>query len=337
LRALATGSDHAGGVTAGLAALANLPTPDRAAVAAAVEALHTAVAAVPKGADQALDLAARQSRLLREALELRAAHGDRPCPVCGAAELDATWKARAERELADDGANQLVALRGTVTDRRSTLDGLLANLQIPEPVPGVELASLARARSAVKAIRDAPADDRAFADPIAARVDELVTAKAALRAEAGAAAAAREESFQPWSPSRAFPSAMAVIRGCITCTGCAPGVWGGLVAGGARACAADLPAADRCRGRGVRGDDHRRVCRADRVDSALHPPYHPRGIAGSNPRRQVGAYKAQKSPSGTGLWPLPSGVVVVAIESAVAAATVARIAGDALSGGGHPR
>ena len=110
---------------------------------------------------------------------------------------------------------------------------------------------------------------------------------------------AAAQSFQPWSPSRAFPSAMAVIRGCITCTGCAPRVWGGLVAGGARACAADLPAADRCRGRGVRGDDHRRVCRADRVDSALHPPYHPRGIAGSNPRRQVGAYKAQTSPSGT--------------------------------------
>ena len=44
-----------------------------------------------------------------------------------------------------------------------------------------------------------------------------------------------------------------------------------------------------------------------------------------NPRRERGR------------WPPPPGVVVVAIESMVAAATVARIAGDALSGGGHRR
>jgi hypothetical protein len=35
--------------------------------------------------------------------------------------------------------------------------------------------------------------------------------------------------------------------------------------------------------------------------------------------------------------PDPSGVAVVTVESTVAAATVARIAGDSLSRGGHPR
>ena len=56
---------------AGLAELAEVDVPDREALSAAVGALRTAIVAMPNGAGAALDVAARRSRLLREALELK--------------------------------------------------------------------------------------------------------------------------------------------------------------------------------------------------------------------------------------------------------------------------
>ena len=197
LRALATGSDPAGGVMAGLAELAEVPIPDREAISAAVGALRIAIVAMPDGADATLDVAARRSGLLREALDLHAAHGDRPCPVCGAAELNTAWRARAERELADDGTNRLVALRDAVTHRRSILHRLLSGLRVPEPVPGVELATLDRARRAVMTILATPTDDQTYALHVDAHIDELVYAMSSLRSEAAAAAATREDAWSP--------------------------------------------------------------------------------------------------------------------------------------------
>jgi ABC-type hemin transport system ATPase subunit len=197
LRALATGSGPAGGVMAGLTELAEVGVPDKEAFSAAVGALRSAIAAMPDGASAALDVAARRSRLLREALEFHAVHGDRPCPVCGAVDLDTSWRARAERELASDGTNRLIALRDAVTDCRSSLHRLLSGLRVPEPVPGVELATLDRARRAVTTISATPTDDESYAGHVDTHIDELVCAISALRSEAAAMAASREDAWSP--------------------------------------------------------------------------------------------------------------------------------------------
>lgn len=197
LRAVATGSATTGFVISGLAGLAEIPVPDRAALLAAAAALRAAAAAVPDGADAVLDLAARRLRLLREALELHAVHGDRPCPVCGAAELDRGWRVRVERELADDPAGGLAALRDTLVERRRMLDALLAAVPTPEPVPGVTLSTLDAARMAVVTIRAVPSDDRACADHVDAHTDELARALSVLRDEAAVEAARREDAWFP--------------------------------------------------------------------------------------------------------------------------------------------
>ncbi|MGD9525492.1 MAG: AAA family ATPase [Pseudonocardia sp.] len=197
LRALATGTSQPGAVTSALADLATLSIPDRDAIMVAVDKLRAAVAAVPEGADAASDVAARRSRLLREALDLHAAYGDRPCPVCGGAELDADWRVRVEQELADTAKNGLVKARAEVADRRRDLEALMSDLRVPEAVAGVELTALGRAHGVVTSVLTGPEDHDKYAEFIATHVDELVHALTTLRDEAERAVAERQSVWLP--------------------------------------------------------------------------------------------------------------------------------------------
>ena len=197
LRAIATGATPATGPIAALTALAAAAVPDLAAITAAADALRVAVEAVPPGADAAIDLAARRSVLLREALDLHARHGDQRCPVCGDGALDGNWRARVEDDLADVASARLVELRRTVAATRTAVDDVLRGLRVPGPMAGVDLPALDRACAAVSTVLAAPAPDGERAAHLAAHAVELVDALTALRAQAEAAIAARDDAWAP--------------------------------------------------------------------------------------------------------------------------------------------
>lgn len=198
LRALVTGTTPAAaGTAAALAALSETTVPDPDAVRRLTGELRAAADAVPPGGGAAADLATRRGRLLREALDLHAAHGDRPCPVCGQGGLDPAWRASVEAELADGTLDELHAASEILAGRRAAVERLLDPISLPTAVPGVEISSLARARSAVQAFRSVPDDRRARADHLDATLAELVAALTALRVEVSAIVEARHDAWAP--------------------------------------------------------------------------------------------------------------------------------------------
>ena len=87
------------GVVALLRGLSTVVVPCAEAVQAAVATLRTATAAA-RAAEQTDAGRARQiADLLKRSLEVHAAHGDQPCPVCGAGELHDEWRSRTEAEV----------------------------------------------------------------------------------------------------------------------------------------------------------------------------------------------------------------------------------------------
>ena len=86
------------GVVALLRGLSAVAVPGAGAVQAAAATLRTAVAAA-RAAEQTDAGRARQvAGLLERSLAMHAAHGDQPCPVCGAGELNDEWRSRTEAE-----------------------------------------------------------------------------------------------------------------------------------------------------------------------------------------------------------------------------------------------
>ncbi|MHA6784930.1 AAA family ATPase [Pseudonocardia saturnea] len=198
LRDLVTGSAlTAAGTSAGLAALTEAPIPDPAEIRRMAGALREAAAAVPPGGDATADLAARRGMLLRGALTLHAAHGDQLCPVCGQGGLDQAWRAAVETELADGTLDELNAARETLSRSRTAVEHLLGSMSPPTKVPGVEISTLARARTAVQTFLTVPEGDRARADHLDATAAELIAALSALGVEAGAIAKARQDAWAP--------------------------------------------------------------------------------------------------------------------------------------------
>ena len=87
------------GVIPLLRALATLAAPGVREVQAAAAALREAVAAA-RAAEQTDAGRARQiADLLDRSLAVHAAHGDQPCPVCGAGELTGAWRSGTEAEV----------------------------------------------------------------------------------------------------------------------------------------------------------------------------------------------------------------------------------------------
>lgn len=102
-----------------------LPTAD--AVDAQVHDLREAAAAARQLAGTPPEEASRLADLLRRALEHHEAHGDGPCPVCGAGRLDQAWQAatRAEIDRQEQIAAAAVTTRTRLRDARDAARALL--------------------------------------------------------------------------------------------------------------------------------------------------------------------------------------------------------------------
>ncbi len=101
LAALATGAGTAEGegLAGQLQNVVGITVPDREEVAAAMERLEAARAAMVARAGTGAADARRRASLLAEALELRREHADEPCPVCGGRVLDSKWAAEAQASV----------------------------------------------------------------------------------------------------------------------------------------------------------------------------------------------------------------------------------------------
>ena len=121
------------GVVALLRGLSTVAVPGAGAVKGAAATLRTAVAAA-RAAEQTDAGRARQiADLLDRSLELHAVHGDQPCPVCGAGELDDEWRSPTEaeaRRLRTEAAEADQAQRALDAARRHAQALLTAPLSI---------------------------------------------------------------------------------------------------------------------------------------------------------------------------------------------------------------
>lgn len=166
---------------------AALETPEETLVLSAVEDLRTAAAECERLGQSDAGRARSLAALLSQALEHHVAHGDEPCPVCGAGSLDATWHAQTERQIAHlrRAAEQADAAAATLRSARHRALALL----VPPPArfgqlgaAAVDAADALAAWSAWYAgheLDDAvslAAHLEAAYPPYAAAVDELVTA-----------------------------------------------------------------------------------------------------------------------------------------------------------------
>ena len=181
--------------------LASLRPPDAAEAQSAAAHLRAALDAVEGVAETDADRAREVADLLDRSLALHAAHGDRPCPVCGEGALDGAWRVRTEAVAARlrEEASDAVRARQELDTARHTARELLA---APPAVlrrcdvEGVDTAPL----SAVWARwHDLPAGAPAAA--LAAHVEEthpdLVAASEAVRAAATRELERRENIWRP--------------------------------------------------------------------------------------------------------------------------------------------
>jgi len=184
-----------------LRGLATLAVPGADQVQAAAVRLRTA-AEEARAAEQTDAGRARQiADLLQRSLALHAAHGDRPCPVCGSGELTSAWRSRTEAEVqrlrteaeAAERAGQ--ALAGV---RRAALALLAAppsNLRGAAP-PGVDMDPLLRAWDRWAKIPPDGEDERLIVH-LEAEHRTLSVAADALREQAAAALERLEEAWRP--------------------------------------------------------------------------------------------------------------------------------------------
>ena len=208
------------GLLRGLAALA-VPGGDE--VQAAAVNLRTAAKAA-RAAEQTDAGRARQiADLLQRSLALHAAHGDRPCPVCGSGELTSAWRSRTEAELqrlyADAEAAQRV--RQTLADARRAALALLSappNMLRRGAPAAVDVQSLLRAWERwANTPPDAP--DERLIEHLEAEHRNLAAAAHSLREQAAAELERLEEAWRPlvatlrgWLPvARRAARAAAVI------------------------------------------------------------------------------------------------------------------------------
>lgn len=204
---LATGGAGAAESTvARLNSLATLTTPDPVHAAGLAAQLRDALANARSLADDATRASDQRSELLRTALRLRDDHlaGDSAgqsitCPVCGEGTLDEQWAAHT-REVIDAESQQLAMYREarTLTQRlESEARTLLTSPATLAPIDGIDLATLAAYQQAVTRAVEVPSAVEDLAAHLEARIPELDTAAAALRAEAAEHAAALHDSWTP--------------------------------------------------------------------------------------------------------------------------------------------
>ena len=133
-----------------LRGLATLAVPGADEVQAAAARLRTAAKADRASERTDAGRARQIADLLQRSLALHAAHGDRPCPVCGSGELTSAWRSRTEAEVQRLGTEAEAAQRAgqALADARRAARALLSappnNLRRAAP-PGVDVDALLRA------------------------------------------------------------------------------------------------------------------------------------------------------------------------------------------------
>ena len=189
------------GVVDLLRGLSAVAVPGAADVQAAAATLRTAVAAA-RAAEQTDAGRARQvAGLLERSLAVHAAHGDQPCPVCGAGELNDEWRSRTEaeaRRLRTEAAEADQAQRALDDARRHAQTLLTASPSIlgRADAAGVDATALCAAWERWAILPRDVADDRLI-EHLAAEHGNLSAAADSLREQAAAVLERLEEAWRP--------------------------------------------------------------------------------------------------------------------------------------------
>ncbi|MCS7482726.1 AAA family ATPase [Umezawaea endophytica] len=114
---LALGTDVGGGGTPLLLQVIELPLPSAADLARCLEELDAALSGVTAVATDGAQMCLRTSEVLRVALELHEAKGNKSCPVCGIGVLDQRWFTATRKR-----AETLAAAAAALHDAGTRLD-----------------------------------------------------------------------------------------------------------------------------------------------------------------------------------------------------------------------
>ncbi|NIH95039.1 AAA family ATPase [Mycolicibacterium fluoranthenivorans] len=144
-------------------------------------------------------LASERVDLLHRALNFHSRVGDVDCPVCGEGWLDAGWAEQAQTAVLDGEATaaEYRAAAAELKSARAAADALMAQLQPAGALRGVDLPTLPTYNEAAERARVAPDDHVACADHLESVVLDALGAAEALRSEAAAALASREDAWGP--------------------------------------------------------------------------------------------------------------------------------------------
>ncbi|MXZ70762.1 MAG: AAA family ATPase [Acidobacteria bacterium] len=181
--------------------LASLPIPSAEAVEAAAAQLEAAVESARALAATDAGRASQLADILQQSLNLHAAHGDQPCPVCRDGALDGAWRARTEAEverLRQEADAALKAHRALQEARRrahALFDPLPPDLQHADEV-GVDAAGLTAAWTRWNGL-PADATDQALIEHFKQSYAGLADAAATLRGQAEAEIEQREDVWRP--------------------------------------------------------------------------------------------------------------------------------------------
>ncbi|MEJ7764695.1 MAG: AAA family ATPase [Acidimicrobiales bacterium] len=159
-------------------------------------ALRSAAASLTSLEGTDAERAARTANLLRAALAFHAAHGDQPCPICGAGALDSDW-----RTAADADASRLESEAASWRDaQRSAVAASEAVRRLPH-VPGVTSWEAARNSAG-------PLD----VDQLRRLADDLEEGAGAAQASIDAAGVELAGREDVWSPLAARVLAYVTMR-----------------------------------------------------------------------------------------------------------------------------
>ena len=181
--------------------LASLPIPSADDVQAAAERLQAAVENARTLAATDAGRAGHTADLLQQSLDLHAAHGDQPCPVCGDGALDDNWRARAEAEIqrlqqeADAALEAQRSLKEARLGARALFAPLPAELRRAEEV-GVNSTALTSAWTRWIGL-PADATDELLIEHLEQSHTSLADAAATLHEQAAAELERREDRWRP--------------------------------------------------------------------------------------------------------------------------------------------
>lgn len=200
VQAIATGtSPEPAGDLARLKALARLQLPTEQEVREAAEALREAADECAQASFSSVDIAARRTVLLRQALEFHTHRGDGPCPVCRQGRLDTEWHERIKSELAteDEELARHQKAQQSLEQVRRAARALLGRVAEPAQPGRFELESLEAARMAWQRWTRPPEGDAACAEHLDAAFGGLEAAHNLLREEAATVLAQHEDAWAP--------------------------------------------------------------------------------------------------------------------------------------------